>query len=102
VLEAALLDRPVISVGFNPLEPEKFKAMVVKRVFMQHYRYVLERQACSFVESEEQFIESLNQNLANPALKREGRRRLAEDICYRLDGKASERVADLILELSSN
>jgi len=100
VLEAALLDRPVVSVGFNPVEPEKFESMVIKRVFWQHYRYVLEREACSFVENEEQFIRALNDNLSNPALRRDGRRTLVEDICYRLDGQASARVADAILELS--
>ena len=97
-LEAAVLDRPIINIGFNPTEPERFERNVLKGSFRRHYRYVLERDASIVVKSEEDLVRRIRDYFADPALKRAERRRLAEDISHRLDGKAARRLADAILE----
>ena len=97
-LEAALLDRPIINVGFNPDEPERFARNIVEGAFRRHYRYVLERDACAVVTSEDDLTRRIDEFFRDPGRQRAERRRLAEDISHRLDGKAARRLADAILE----
>lgn len=98
-IEAAILDRPVINMGFSSSEPERFKHWVKDLTWKYHFRYVRERNCTHFARDPEDLVSAINRYLERPELHQEGRRHLAEDICYKLDGKAAERVADLIFKM---
>ena len=98
-IEAALCDTPVVNLGFSTSEPEKFRANVIGRYWVYHYRYVRESRSTTFAMSEDEAIAAINRYLADPALQREERRKLAAELCGPLDGRSTERTGALIFRL---
>ena len=49
------------------------------------------------VENKEQLVEALNRYLQDPSLDRDGRQSMVEAECYKLDGKAGERIAEVLI-----
>ena len=100
-IESAIMDTPVINVGFSTVQEERFRKRIFQEHYDQHYRHILDHGGAWHVRSEEEFAEAIRGYLKNPSRDREARRNMAEKLCYRLDGKASERLADLIRSLVS-
>ncbi len=98
-IEAAICDTPVVNLGFSTLDPEKFRRVIVERAWKYHYRYVRDSGSTIFAMDEEEAVAGVNRYLADPALHRPERKRLAEQLCEWLDGRSSERTAALILGL---
>ena len=98
-IESAIVDTPVISIGFCTVQKEDFEKKIIRNHYGQHYRYILESGGTWNVRSEEEFIEAINTYLKDPSRDHEARRKMAEKLCYRLDGKATERLAELIERL---
>jgi len=101
-IEAAILDKPVVNLAFSLSEPEKFRQFIINNSWKYHFSYVIERRCSYFAKSPEDLIGYVNEYLLHPKIHREGRKRLAEDLCYKLDGKATDRTADLICNLVLN
>jgi len=99
-IEAAILDRPVVNVAWSPIQPDRFQQEIVVGHYQKHYAYVLEHRCTFLATSEDDLISSINRYLEDPAIHRRERREMAEEMCYRLDGKAHQRIADLILSLA--
>ncbi len=97
-LEAALCDRPVINVAFDPSPGREFQA-VIDRYYdtYDHYRTVVESGAVRIARSHEEMLEQARTYLQHPELEREGRAALARLWCAPFDGHASERLADGLL-----
>lgn len=95
-IEAALVDRPVINIGFCNFESPYYKR-VFNSSYKKHFRYILERNGSSVVKNEGELADSVNAYLRDPSKDREGRRAIARDICYKLDGCSSERLAAEIM-----
>ncbi|MBI4436388.1 MAG: CDP-glycerol glycerophosphotransferase family protein [Candidatus Omnitrophica bacterium] len=100
-IESAIVDTPVINVGFSTVQERHFQKKIFRDHYEQHYHHVLESGGAWNVRSEEELLEALNTYLEDPSRDREARRKMAEKLCYRLDGKSSERLAGLIRRLSS-
>lgn len=97
-LEAALLDRPVVNVAYDPRPGEEFQR-VVRRYYevYDHFRTVVESRAVRLARSDEELLAQIRAYLEDPALEREGRRRIAEFWCSPLDGRSAERLAEQLL-----
>lgn len=98
-IEAAICDRPVVNLGFSHSMPEQFRKVIIESSWQYHYRYVRDRKCTVFAMNEEETISAIRMYLVDPSVHRTERRRLAEDLCYRLDGRATERTATLILRV---
>ena len=96
-IEAAILDKPVVNLAFSLSEPEKFRENIINKSWKYHFSYVIERRCSYFAKSPEELMGYVNEYVLHPEIHQEGRKRLAEDLCYKLDGKASQRVTELIL-----
>jgi len=100
-IEACIADVPIVNLGFSTSEPERFAHQIGVVHHQRHYRHVLERNGVRLAYKESDLVESINTYLRNPSLDREGRRNIADNLTYKLDGKSSERISKLILTLSN-
>ena len=85
VLEAAILDKPSITIDLPNLTQN----------FYQDYD-----PSCRIKYEEGRIKEAVQEMLENPTLLQEKREKLVKDWCYVVDGKAHQRVVDVIEKLS--
>jgi hypothetical protein len=97
-LDACVLDKPVVAVGFKALYHPITKKDITKRLYdSDHYQSVLQTNAIDLVLDEKAFQASLKAYLADPKIKTEERTALIEKLCYKIDGNSSKRIVDAIL-----
>lgn len=97
-LDAACMDKPIINVAYRIL----FKnGKDVSELFYHkdHYQWVLDTGAVNMVRSDEELRASLNDAMLHPERLAQARERLRNEVCYRVDGKSSERIVDVIQSL---
>lgn len=99
-IEAAILDKPAVNVGFSTLEPESFQKNIIESVYNNHFKPVLDCGATYIARNPEDLIAGINKYLLDPALHRQERKKLKEMMIYKADGKAVERISQLILSLT--
>jgi hypothetical protein len=76
-LDYAIHDKPIVNIAFDASSPPPFKASIWDLYYQyEHYRPVVELGAARFARSPQELSEHVNGYLANPALDRDGRRRL--------------------------
>lgn len=96
-IDAAIFDKPVINVNFE-IHPDAPAHKLPTRYFkVAHYQNVLRTGGVRLVNNEAELIQWVRRYLGDPALDREGRKRLVEEQCRYTDGKSGERIADFIL-----
>lgn len=96
-IDAAALDKPSIGIRFDA-DPNTPLLSSVKFVpdMHDHYRELEETGGVRLVYSIDEMVGALNDYLKNPALDREGRRRMREEQIQFYDGKCGERAAEYI------
>jgi len=97
-IEAAIFDKPTITVGFDGYKKRPYHESIVRLEDMSHFRNVLDTGSVKVVRSFSDLKESLLTYLEKPESDREKRKLLVEKMCYRADGRASERIADFVLK----
>jgi hypothetical protein len=97
-IEAAVLDTPVVNIGFDGHDEKPF--LDSSRRFYQytHYKPLVDIGAVRVAYSPAALIEEVAAYLADPDRDQAGRARAATDLCYRIDGQAAERVAAFVLD----
>ncbi|MBI3088232.1 MAG: hypothetical protein HYY91_05035 [Candidatus Omnitrophica bacterium] len=101
-LEAAILDRPIVNVCFSPTQPARFKQWVLEFHYGGHYKPIKDHACSVMAMSARELVAGVQTYLAHPERHRRERRAMAEALCYRLDGQASRRAAELILRLAGH
>lgn len=102
-IEAAVFDRPVVNVGFNrPNDSEVPMHHRISYAFdhTTHHQYVERTGGTWRVSNESELIGAVKAYLANPALHREGRSKIVEEVVGPLDGKAGEKTYKELLALA--
>ena len=100
-IEAAIADTPIVNLGFSSSEPEHFETKIGEH-HRKHYRHILDRNGVRIARNEGELIGCINRYLNDPTLDLDGRKSIAEDLTYSLDGKASERIAELISQITNS
>ncbi len=97
-LDAAVCDRPVVNTAFD-LAPGRSFETTIGQYYTRydHYRTVVESGAVRLARSPEQLLEQVTAYLENPALERDGRRRIADLWCGPVDGGSGRRLAAALL-----
>lgn len=98
-IDAAVVERPIISLGFDGYGKLPLSQSVSRYYDRDHYRNVIKTDAVLLVRSEQEFINAVRCYLKNPLHKENERRKLVEQQCYEIDGNASSRLADFLLNL---
>jgi len=96
-IDAAALDKPVICIGFGGSK-KKSHVKFFRRLFDHgHYRKLVETGGLYMVHNAEELTDAMRQYFTNSTLKALGRKRLREELCYRLDGQSARRAAMVVL-----
>lgn len=101
-IEAALFDRPTISIGFDGHKKRPFHQSVTRLEHLTHFKHVLETGSVKVVRSFDELYQNINRYLCFPEQDRRQRKELVEKMCYQADGKVSERIADFVLSKSQS
>ncbi|MEJ7786583.1 MAG: hypothetical protein WKF96_17415 [Solirubrobacteraceae bacterium] len=94
-LEACLLDTPVVVAHFNP--PGADQPALSDWHQFAHLRALIESDAARVARTGEELVEAVHAYLADPALDRSRRARIALQECGPLDGYAGRRVGHILL-----
>ncbi len=96
-LDFGLHDRPVVNVAFDCADPPVFGMPVWDYYYnYEHLRPIVELGASRIARTREQLADQVNAYLENPALDRQGRRRLAELQVGVPPGESSRRIAETL------
>ena len=100
VLDAFCYDKPVINIVFKSFYDKNGKD--ISRLLYNHdyYMYILDSGATDLAHSEQELVEKINQNLKHPEARASGRAEVIRALAHAIDGKSSERVADVIASLA--
>ncbi len=96
-IEAAIFDRPTVAIGFDGHARRPFHQSIRRLEQLAHFRHVLDTGSIVIARSFPELFERIHGYLHHPERDRAQRRALVERLCYRFDGRASERVADAII-----
>jgi hypothetical protein len=99
-LEACMFDRPVINMWYHdPMGHVWLRGpMHSPRILYVHHRKLLSYGGTTEAASREELMTVIEDALAHPERRREGRRRAVDEECGVLDGKACERLAEACVE----
>lgn len=98
-IEASIYDKPIINIAFDGFKKKNFYQSVRRFYSFTHFQNILMARGTKVVKNPDEFISAVNLYLSNPKLDEGGRKRIAKDQCYKLDGGAGTRIAQLILNL---
>lgn len=100
-VDAAILDRPVINLDFDPSpgQPEQELVREINHLWT-HFKPVAESGGVWLVNNFAELAEAVRTYLAQPGLHREQRRWIAEHVCGYLDGECGKRAARAIVDFT--
>lgn len=96
-VDAAVFDKPVININFEPGTIGKLSQSPIQYYHMTHYRNALNSGGIRIVSNVEELRFWMRRYLECPEEDREGRARLVREQCGVLDGRAGERIAETVL-----
>jgi hypothetical protein len=97
-IEAAIFDTPVVNVAFDGEDESPFAQSARRYYRFTHYVNVTRHGAVQVAATPDELVAAVARYLADPSLDAEARRRMALEQCQFLDGRAAERVGDVLIE----
>lgn len=102
ILDAAACDKPIVSIAFDGYQKKPLEDSIAKWYLSEYLQTILEQDGLSFVKNKEELIDAVNAYIADPQTKGEGRERLRNYFCYKIDGKAGERIGMAVINYLNN
>lgn len=96
-IEAAIFDTPIVLLGFDGSQKCSYWRSVRRYYDREHYLPIMKSGGAALVQDFDELLNILKEYLDNPKLNHAGRERIRVEQCYKLDGKAGERVAEAII-----
>ena len=97
-IDAAILDRPVISIAYDPAGNLPYEQSIRRYYDLTHMSTVVTAGATQLATSAEDLRQNIVRYLDHPELDRDGRRRIVEQQLGRVDSRSTERVVEAILK----
>jgi hypothetical protein len=97
VIDAAVFDVPVVTIGFEGWEKKVPFGNSVKRYHSdENMAKLLAIGGAPIVRNERELIKEINTYLKHPQKDRDGRAKIVERQCWKLDGRAKFRIAEMV------
>jgi len=96
-VEAAIFDTPTVVPVFNEYMPEVFDAYFERTWLQQHFRRLYQNDWVPIVRSRPAMIAAVRRALTEPGWYAAGRKQIRDEFLGPLDGRATNRLADVIL-----
>ena len=101
-LELCMFDKPVINVAYDPPGVSAVRVPYARYYEYDHYRPVVASGAVQLAHTAAEMGRLLRETISDPSTRTNERRKLIDTMFGRtLDGRSSERVADVLLKLAS-
>ncbi|PIR69983.1 MAG: hypothetical protein COU47_00935 [Candidatus Niyogibacteria bacterium CG10_big_fil_rev_8_21_14_0_10_46_36] len=97
-IEAAIFDKPVLTIGFDGYKKRPYHQSVRRWEDLAHFRHVLDTGSVKVIKSFPELFAQIRAYLDDPGQDRELRKDLVDKMCYKIDGRSSERLANFILQ----
>lgn len=97
-LESVVFDRPLVAAPFDGWNTRPLYRSIRRFEGFEHFKDVAEIGAIRAARSFPELKKVIADYLAHPERDAEKRKRMRRDICWKLDGHASERLVNVILE----
>ncbi|MEK7536890.1 MAG: CDP-glycerol glycerophosphotransferase family protein [Patescibacteria group bacterium] len=95
-LDAAVFNKPQIIVSFDGWEKKDYEISVKRYHNEDNIRSLIIQGGTRVVENKKDLILWINNYLTDPAIDQDGRDNIVRNHLFSLDGKAGERIANLI------
>lgn len=96
-IDSAVFNKPAINIDFEVGSKKPMIKSPTHFYKMTHYQNAVKTGGICYPKNSNDLIVSINRYLNNPSIDKEGRSRLVNEQCWRLDGKSGERIANSIL-----
>jgi hypothetical protein len=96
-VEAAIFDTPTVVPVFNEYMPEVFDAYFERTWLQQHFRRLYQNDWVPIVRSRVAMIAAVQHALRESGWYAAGRKQIRDEFLGPLDGRATNRLADIIL-----
>ena len=98
-LDSAVVDTPIICVGFHPRTGSAEDNFYRTSHFTHHYSPIMESKAAPLALNMAELMQLLGQAVSNRGGLHEQRVRLVAKVCGQVDGKAADRIAETVIQL---
>ncbi|MGE0821942.1 MAG: hypothetical protein AB7G75_05085 [Candidatus Binatia bacterium] len=95
-IDAAILDRPVISLGYDPCGELPYDRSVRRYYSYTHVSHLVRVGAVQIATSSNDLRDKITTYLKQPELDKDGRRRIVEQIFGQVDGRSAHRIVSAL------
>jgi hypothetical protein len=96
-IDAACFDTPVVNIAYDGYTSKPYPISTLRYYDFEHYRRIVEAGGVRIARSNEETIRHIQSYLDDPTLETEGRRKIREQQCWKLDGQSGRRIAEYLL-----
>ena len=96
-LDAAALDVPIVNIAFDSSQKRDLAESTARFFKFEHYTMVAKSGGVKIAKNGGELMDFVNRYLSDREMDREGRAKLAQELCHKLDGKTGERIAGYII-----
>lgn len=100
-IDASVFDKPVVNVAFDGFQTHPYAESCQRYYEYEHYRRIVQTGGVQIARTAEEMVAQVNRYLRDPTLESEGRRRIREEQCWKLDGQSGRRIAQYLSSLLS-
>jgi hypothetical protein len=101
-IEAAIFDTPTLIPAFNPFFPEEFDRFFNSKWIKLHFRFVSDGNLIPLLKSPEEMTGAVCRALSDRSWLSAERRMIRERLLGPLDGQATHRLAQVVINAASN
>jgi hypothetical protein len=100
-VEAAIFDTPTVVPVFNPAIPDEYDRFFEENWLNKHLRFLMQDDRVCLARSADEAVGGVRRALADRSWLAEGRRDVRERLLGPLDGRATERLAEVVVRSAS-
>lgn len=97
IVDALFFNKPIVFAGFDNIKAKSEDDSIRKFFKLEHLIPIVKSSGVKISYSENDLICDLNRYIVDPKLNFEARKKLADMVCWKRDGKSAERLAQFVL-----